>query len=135
MLQALPPRPQGGVMVPMNPLLKPEQAGYIARDCAVQVLVTSPERLAALLPELHACPALRHLVLTGPVPAGLMLPPGLPVWRWVDLLSEGTNHPRAGHGAPLGWIDTTRAHPAQSITRISTRYWSSSPNPFCPGYE
>ena len=32
----------GGVFVPMNPLLKPEQVAYIARDCDVRILVTSP---------------------------------------------------------------------------------------------
>ena len=37
----------GGVFVPLNPLLKPEQVGYILRDCNVSVLVTSPERLRA----------------------------------------------------------------------------------------
>ena len=29
----------GGVLVPMNPLLKPEQVAYIARDCDVRILV------------------------------------------------------------------------------------------------
>ena len=38
----------GGVFVPVNPLLKAEQVGYILRDCNVRVLVTSPERLALL---------------------------------------------------------------------------------------
>ena len=37
----------GGVFVPVNPLLKPEQVGYILRDCNVRVLVTSAERLRA----------------------------------------------------------------------------------------
>lgn len=54
----------GGVMVPMNPLLKPEQVAYIGRDCDVRVLVTSPERLALLAPVLAQMPALRHVVLT-----------------------------------------------------------------------
>jgi acyl-CoA synthetase (AMP-forming)/AMP-acid ligase II len=49
----------GGVFVPMNPLLKPEQVAYIARDCNVRVLVTSPERLALLAPLLDQCPDLR----------------------------------------------------------------------------
>ena len=35
----------GGVFVPVNPLLRPKQVGYIMRDCDVRVLVTSPERL------------------------------------------------------------------------------------------
>src|SRR5678815_1494030 len=30
----------GGAFVPLNPLLKPEQVGYILRDCNVRVLVT-----------------------------------------------------------------------------------------------
>ena len=39
----------GAMFVPLNPLLKPEQVGYILRDCNVRVLVTSPERLATLV--------------------------------------------------------------------------------------
>src|SRR5512143_1839302 len=30
----------GGVFVPLNPLLKPEQVSYILRDCNVRILVT-----------------------------------------------------------------------------------------------
>ncbi len=55
----------GGVMVPMNPLLKPEQVLYIARDCNVRILVTSPERLALLAPLLADCPDLRSVVQAG----------------------------------------------------------------------
>jgi acyl-CoA ligase (AMP-forming) (exosortase A-associated) len=95
----------GGVFVPMNPLLKAEQVGYIARDCQVQVLVTSPERLGPLLPELAQCPGLRHLVLTGPLPAGAALPSGLNVWHWLGLLAEGADHPGPGHRV----IDTDMA--------------------------
>ena len=38
----------GGVFVPVNPLLKPEQVAYILRDCNVRILVTSAERLKLL---------------------------------------------------------------------------------------
>jgi acyl-CoA synthetase (AMP-forming)/AMP-acid ligase II len=31
----------GGVFVPLNPLLKADQAGFILRDCDVRVLLTS----------------------------------------------------------------------------------------------
>ena len=34
----------GGVFVPVNPLLKPEQVAYILSDCNVRVLVTSADR-------------------------------------------------------------------------------------------
>ena len=56
----------GAVFVPLNPLLKPEQVGYILRDCNVRVLVTSPERLTLLEGVLDQCPDLRHVVLTEP---------------------------------------------------------------------
>jgi acyl-CoA synthetase (AMP-forming)/AMP-acid ligase II len=38
----------GGMSVPVNPLLKPEQVAHILRDFNVRVLVTSPERLQQL---------------------------------------------------------------------------------------
>lgn len=78
----------GGVFVPMNPLLKPDQVRYIARDCNVQVLVTSANRLALLAPVLGDCSDLRHLVLTDTavVPEGL--PAGLGVHLWNELLTS-----------------------------------------------
>ncbi len=84
----------GGVMVPMNPLLKPEQVVYIARDCNVRVLVTSPERLALLAPVLGECPDLRHVVLTEPPAEAPALPPGIALHGWAELLGAP---PRPGH--------------------------------------
>ena len=55
----------GGVFVPVNPLLKPEQVAFILRDCNVRVLVTSPERLGPLRAALSDCPDLRHVIVTG----------------------------------------------------------------------
>ena len=54
----------GGVFVPLNPLLKAEQVGYILRDCNVRLLVTSPERLALLADIFGQCEDLRGVVLT-----------------------------------------------------------------------
>ena len=34
----------GGVFVPINPLLKPEQVAYILNDCNVRILITSAAR-------------------------------------------------------------------------------------------
>ncbi|MCP5271923.1 MAG: acyl-CoA ligase (AMP-forming), exosortase A system-associated [Burkholderiaceae bacterium] len=84
----------GGVMVPMNPLLKPEQVVYIARDCNVRILVTSPERLALLVPVLAECPDLRHIVVTEGMGELPPMPPGIGLHRWADLLAAP---PRAGH--------------------------------------
>ncbi|MFT4172016.1 MAG: acyl-CoA ligase (AMP-forming), exosortase A system-associated [Rhodocyclaceae bacterium] len=58
----------GGVFVPINPLLKPEQVAYILRDCNVRVLVTSPERHALLADALRQCHDLRHVVQTEGAP-------------------------------------------------------------------
>ena len=55
----------GLVFVPVNPLLKPEQVAYILADCAVRVLVTSAERLAALAPALGDCDNLHTVIVTG----------------------------------------------------------------------
>ena len=55
----------GGVFVPVNPLLKPDQVGHILRDCNVRVLLTSPERLAMLDETLRSCPDLAHVVVIG----------------------------------------------------------------------
>ena len=53
----------GGVFVPINPVLKPEQVVFIMADCEVRVLVTSAARAATLRPLLGQCSALRLLVL------------------------------------------------------------------------
>lgn len=53
----------GGVFVPINPLLKPEQVGHILRDCNVRVLVTSADRATLLGQELSQCHDLRQVVI------------------------------------------------------------------------
>jgi acyl-CoA ligase (AMP-forming) (exosortase A-associated) len=55
----------GCVFVPINPLLKAEQAAYIAHDCNIEVLVTNAPRASAMVPLLSRCPDLRHLVTVG----------------------------------------------------------------------
>ena len=88
----------GAVFVPLNPLLKPEQVAFILQDCAVRVLVTSPDRLALLAPALRGCEALRHVVVTGPdepgAAGGPALPEALHSTPWAALLSAPM---RAGH--------------------------------------
>jgi len=55
----------GGVFVPINPLLKPEQVAYILRDCNVRILVTSVERLGLLASTLHECHDLHAVIVVG----------------------------------------------------------------------
>jgi acyl-CoA ligase (AMP-forming) (exosortase A-associated) len=73
----------GAVFVPINPLLKAEQVGYILADCNVRVLVTSSERLAQLTGVLARCPDLRTVLVTG---SARELPAieGVSVRRWDD---------------------------------------------------
>ncbi|MEK7844200.1 MAG: AMP-binding protein, partial [Pseudomonadota bacterium] len=53
----------GGVFVPVNPVLKPEQVAYILADCNVRILVTSLERLKLLQTVLPSCHDLRAIVV------------------------------------------------------------------------
>jgi acyl-CoA ligase (AMP-forming) (exosortase A-associated) len=86
----------GAVFVPMNPLLKAEQVAFIARDCAVQVLVTSPERLALLAPVLAECTSLRHVVLTDSDTVAAV-PAGVALHSWADWLAATSDAVPAGH--------------------------------------
>ena len=70
----------GGVFVPINPLLKPDQVAYILRDCNVSILVTTAERLELLTPALRACPDLAAVVSVGSK-SGLSDTPRVMVWE------------------------------------------------------
>jgi len=74
----------GMVFVPVNPLLKAEQVGFIIRDCGVRLLVTSRERLALLAETLPQCPSLRAVVVVGEDDALPALP--LPIVPWRQLV-------------------------------------------------
>lgn len=80
----------GGVFVPVNPLLKPEQVAYILRDCNVRVLVTSTDRLNLLAPVLPQCHDLHTVIVVG-APHKLEAIPGLMMVSWDDALSGSKN--------------------------------------------
>jgi acyl-CoA ligase (AMP-forming) (exosortase A-associated) len=54
----------GGVFVPVNPLLKPEQVAHILRDCGAYILVTSAERAQILADILPQCTDLASIIVT-----------------------------------------------------------------------
>lgn len=83
----------GCVFVPLNPLLKADQVGYILRDCNARILVTSRERLALLDTVLSSCPDLQLVVL---VDSGSRADDSTHPARlcWDELLQSQT---RAGH--------------------------------------
>ena len=55
----------GGVYVPINGLLFPEQVGHIARDCQMRGLITTREKLEALAQTIKETPSLDFLILVG----------------------------------------------------------------------
>lgn len=85
----------GCVFVPVNPLLKPPQVEHILNDCNVRVLVTSPERYAALSEIMSRCPDLRHVVLVGDSSAAATSDTLPKVESWSELIGAG--HPQRKH--------------------------------------
>jgi acyl-CoA ligase (AMP-forming) (exosortase A-associated) len=82
----------GGVMVPLNPVLKGAQVEHILRDSGARVLVTSAGRLQGLQQALARAPGLQMVVIVGDPPA-TPLPAGL-AWRpWSELLGAGGSAP------------------------------------------
>ncbi|MGB2589312.1 MAG: acyl-CoA ligase (AMP-forming), exosortase A system-associated [Candidatus Acidiferrum sp.] len=53
----------GAVFVPINGTLFPEQVAHVARDCGMKGLITSKNKLAALMQVLPQIPSLEFLVL------------------------------------------------------------------------
>ena len=109
----------GGVFVPINPLLKPEQVGFILQDCNVRVLVTSPDRLPLLAGTLDQCPDLRHVVLTDaaaatPMPGGgriavhgwgaLLASPSMSGHRVIDVDMAAILYTSGSTGKPKGVV-------------------------------
>ncbi len=79
----------GGVFVPVNPALKARQVAYILKDCNVQILVTSSDRLKALADDLRDCPDLKQIVLVDEKEAEA--PVGKTLHRWPDVMAEGAH--------------------------------------------
>lgn len=77
----------GGVFVPVNPMLKAEQAAHILKDCNTRILVTTPERLALLSDLLPSCCDLRAVVVVGTSPRNA--PPGLAMANWDERRAAG----------------------------------------------
>ncbi len=76
----------GAVVVPVNPLLKPAQVLHILQDAGAQVLITSAVRLDGLLPLLHGCTGLQHVVLCEDAVPNCDA--SFKLHAWADLLSE-----------------------------------------------
>lgn len=58
----------GGIVVPVNPVLKSAQVRHILQDSGASLLITHQARAARLLDDLTDCPVLRQVILTDRVP-------------------------------------------------------------------
>jgi len=82
----------GGVLVPVNPVLKPGQVGHILQDAGAQVLVTSAARLPALRGEMAQCADLRLVVVCEDAAGGEASadwPDALQYMAWARILEPG----------------------------------------------
>jgi acyl-CoA ligase (AMP-forming) (exosortase A-associated) len=93
----------GGVFVPVNPVLKPEQVGHILRDCQTRVLVTSADRAGLLADTLAECPDLAHIVITGNKPPDALPACPCPLLGWQAFVDD------AGPAPDLRRIDADMA--------------------------
>lgn len=84
----------GGVFVPVNPVLKPDQVGYILADCNVRILVTSRERLVQLGGALARCPDLHTVIIVGATD-GVAPTPGAQLYAWRASMQAAM--PRVAH--------------------------------------
>lgn len=88
----------GGVFVPINATLFPEQVGHIARDCGMKGLITTPAKLPTLAAVLPQLPDLQFIILTGEGAAESPLPTtrledlyelaGPPQWREASISKD-----------------------------------------------
>ena len=89
----------GGAFVPVNPVLKPAQVRYILEDCAVRVLVTTPQRLELLRDELPETAVEHVIVVDAPVESL-----GPAVHAWDGFLAVGAAPEPAGIDIDLAAI-------------------------------
>jgi len=75
----------GGVYVPINTVLVPEQVAHIARDCGMKALITTPDKLATLAPALHDISSLQFFVLTDPPDGNVQSKPCHALDDWLRL--------------------------------------------------
>lgn len=78
----------GGVFVPINNQLFPEQVAHIAKDCGMKGLITRSSRLGMLGPVLPQIPSLEFAVVAGTGEETSQV--SLPLYRLEEMCSSGT---------------------------------------------
>ena len=76
----------GGVMVPVNPVLKAPQVLHIMQDCNVRVLITNKARYKQLKEQLSGCHDLRQVVLVDEQESDQ----AARVYSWADFVGDAS---------------------------------------------
>ena len=85
----------GGAFVPINPILKPAQVGYIMRDCNVRLLVTSRQRASDLVEQVASSPDMACVIII-----------------------DDDHMPLRGLANSISWQEAVRARGATHSTRV-----------------
>lgn len=80
----------GGVYVPVNPLLKPEQVAHILTDCGAEIVVTTPERSDRLEHILPSCTSVKAVIVMEAPPETVRKEVCRHV-RWDEVMAEQKN--------------------------------------------
>lgn len=72
-----------GLFVPVNPVLRAPQVRHIVRDCTARFLITTTDRLPALVPILAETPSVEHVLVIGtPAARKAASAPGPRIHAW-----------------------------------------------------
>ncbi len=82
-----------GVLVPVNPILKPEQVKHILNDCNARILVTSSQKAAQIAEALPSCHDLHTLITLDEKPLNFELPDHIKTVTWNSLINLTNNAP------------------------------------------
>ena len=80
----------GGVFVPINGVLLPDQVWHIGRDCRISTLITTSAKLKTLLPILDEIASLRFLVVVADVDS---VETSLPVYAFHKMTEQAAEEP------------------------------------------
>jgi acyl-CoA ligase (AMP-forming) (exosortase A-associated) len=86
----------GCVFVPINPVLKPRQVGYIMRDCNIRLVITSRQRAADLGDEIRNCPDL----------------------HWIAVVDGNSSTPAFANVTSLDWVEIMTAEATARPARV-----------------
>lgn len=81
----------GGIFVPVNPQLKPQQVCYIANNCGATIMVTTFDRAKAIM--VSPPSSLKHIIITQGNAEEIAANQGISIIHWDDLsrMSQPTN--------------------------------------------